>query len=139
MEAIKLPINSKQLVLCLGMSIIEKSLSDDIGFEISGKEIFISKNSTSIYKSFVFAYIYIMKKKFNINNDIIVWRNDFNYPHYAPLQNNILNETMDLLVPPVALSVLINQRKIRNVNEIKLIFNVSLELLKNQLKRKNYI
>ena len=80
-----------------------------------------------------------MKKKFNINNDIIVWRNDFNYPHYAPLQNNILNETMDLLVPPVALSVLINQRKIRNVNEIKLIFNVSLELLKNQLKRKNYI
>ena len=68
MEAIKLPINSKQLVLCLGMSIIEKSLSDDIGFEISGKEIFISKNSTSIYKSFVFAYIYIMKKKFNINN-----------------------------------------------------------------------
>lgn len=139
MEDINLPINSKKLINDFGMSIFEKDFHANIGFEISGNDIFIPKNSTSVYKSFAFAYIYIMKKKLNINEDKIVWKHDFNYPHYSYLQNKILEETMDLLIPNIALDVLIKQRKIKNLNELKTIFNVSLNLLKYKLKRQNYI
>ena len=52
-----------------------------------------------------------MKKKFHMNEDKIVWKNDFNYPHYAYVQNKLLEETMDLLIPNIALDVLIKQRK----------------------------
>lgn len=139
MKNINLPINSNKLINDIGLYVIEQEFSEYIGFEIKDNYIIIPKNSTIVYKTFVFAYVYIMKKKFNMNEDKIVWKNDFNYPHYAYVQNKLLEETMDILIPNIALDVLIKQRKITNLNKLKSIFNVSLNLLKYKLKRKNYI
>lgn len=66
-------------------------------------------------------------------------KNNFTMSHYDRREVEANQFAIELLIPKIAVEVLINQRKIYDVNELCRIFNVSLEAMSFRLKKLGFI
>lgn len=134
---LQFPVDNSKHINQQGIAFDFQDMDKNIGFLFENEKIIFPKNSNKIYQRFCMAYFMFWHEIYPEKN--IVYRSDFNYPNIFPVQNNILLKTMDCLVPKFALNIMINKRKISDVEKLMNIFGISLSLLRAQLKRFDFI